>query len=108
MLSSEIFVWMLAVIINTTFLIVYPIVYNKTQFLQLSHKILTSPWPFWSIILLSAVGAFASVILDDDFYDIVKSKKEKAQLYFTIGVFSITFVLYFLILKYTHINIKVF
>jgi hypothetical protein len=115
MFYSEIIVWILAITANLIILAFHPIVYEKTQLLQLSQKVLTNPWPFWSIIVLSAIGTFASVILDDDLYDIAKSKnkkrffkKEKMQLYFTIGTFVITFALYFLILKYTHISIKIF
>lgn len=115
MLYSEITVWAIAALVNIFAYIFHPVAYEHTQLLKLFHKIITNPWPFWLIIILSAVGTFTSVILDDDLYNIATSKnrkrslkKEKFKLYFTIGTFATTVAMYILVLHFTHTNIKIF
>jgi len=115
MLYSEIIVWVVATVLNITVFTTRPSIYGKTQLLQLFHKIIVNPWPFWLIIFLSAIGTFANVLLDDDVYDVatVKNKKQflgrgKVKIIYTIGTFVVTFILYFFVLHYSHTKVKVF
>ena len=66
---SEVFVWLLALMSITLSLLFSPFVYSLTPLLRVHFLILTHPWPYWLIILLSALGTFLSVTLADELFD---------------------------------------
>lgn len=114
MLISEIIVWIFAIFINVIAFILSPDIYTKTPLLELFHKIMTTPWPLWLIFILSAIGTFISVAIDDEIFDILKAKNKKKQLkheglkfYINIGTFIVTFILYIELLRITHISIQI-
>lgn len=113
MLYSEIIVWVAAFILNAALLTANPNIYQKTKLLGLFHHIITNPWPLWLIIGLSLIGTFASVIFDDSLYDAALAKRhkhhaklKKSKLSLTLIIFGLTLVAYLLLLKTTHISIK--
>ncbi len=115
MVHSEVVVWMVAALLNLTFFLLSPNTYQNTELLRLFYAIIATPWPLGLIIVLSAIGTFASVVFDDSIFDAARTKKNakhahlnKKKLYTTISVFVLTFCLYALLLHIEHISIKFF
>lgn len=115
MLYSEIIVWVGALLLNAVYFSSNQEAYQKTDLLKLFHKIVTTPWPLWLIIVLSCIGTFASVVFDDSVYDVAVERKSshhsqlaKKKLYLTAGIFVLTFVSYAALLHYTHVSIRIF
>jgi hypothetical protein len=115
MLSSQIGVWIVAFLMNVLAIGIDPGLYSKTALLDLFHKILTSPWPLWSILILSAVGTLVTTKFNDDAIDIASSRnkkqllgKRKHALISNISVFGAAVVLYAIVLATTHTSINVF
>ncbi len=69
MLHAEMMVWFIAGMINLYMLIHNPEVYQSTILLQIFYQILTQPIPYWSVILLSTIGTFLSVMFGDELLD---------------------------------------
>ncbi len=70
MLFSEIAVWALAITINVVSLLYLAEYYETTKLTMLLHAILTMPYPYWSVILLSAAGTFLSIRFADELMDV--------------------------------------
>ena len=70
MFLTEMMVWVLAIGINLTAVFLDPNAYETTFLTSLFYKILTHPWPYWSIILLCAGGTFLSVKFGDEMMDV--------------------------------------
>jgi hypothetical protein len=71
MLISEIAVWTLAIAINVVSLLYFVEFYQTTKLTMLLHAILTIPYPYWSVILLSGAGTFLSIQFADELMDVV-------------------------------------
>ena len=71
MLISEIAVWALAIAVNIVSLVYFAEYYETTLLTKLLHAILTMPYPYWSVILLSGVGTFLSIQIADELMDVV-------------------------------------
>ncbi len=70
MLYSELLVWTIAISLNIYVYFFRPDVYTgHTLLLKVFHQILSHPVPYWSIILISAIGTFASVHFGDELLD---------------------------------------
>ncbi len=112
MLYSEVLVWIIAAIINMYSLSFNSQIYETMTILTLFKKILTTPIPYWSIIILSAMGTFLSVYLGDELVDAASHKNKKdyiihnwKHLILMVG-FVITIVfLYQMLLQEAHIQI---
>jgi len=74
MVHSELMVWGLAITVNVIGMTAYPEMYEKTFLTTLFKKILTTPWPYWGIILLSAIGTFLSIYFGDEMLDVFKHR----------------------------------
>jgi hypothetical protein len=115
MLFSEMFVWTIAISLNLYAFFVKPEIYATTKFLSIFKHILETPWPFWSIILLSLVGTFVSIQFGDELLD--KVKHQERSLYrqqwhnykwlIMIFLFTVAFLLYRYLLKNLGINILI-
>jgi len=77
MFVTELFVWAIAIALNLAALNFVPDVYDKSFLTSLFHKILITPWPYWSIIFLCAAGTFLSIRFGDEMLDVM-SHKERA------------------------------
>ena len=116
MVYSEIIVWSIALIINILFLIINPIAYNQTILLTLFKQILTTPWPFWIIIILSGAGTFLSIIFADELLDVKfhKNRKKyhkhinKYQLLIFAFIIIFIIIIYYFLIKQLGINIPLF
>jgi hypothetical protein len=70
MLISEIAVWTIAIAINVVSLLYFVEFYQSTKLTMLLHAILTMPYPYWSVILLSGAGTFLSIRFADEIMDV--------------------------------------
>lgn len=75
MVYSEIAVWVIAIVLNLTALHFMPDDYQAALPTQVLKEILTHPYPYWGIILLSAAGTFLSICFGDEVMDSVHDKK---------------------------------
>lgn len=114
MFISEIFVWGFAILINLFSLIFAPDNYDKTFLTSLFKKIITTPYPYWSIIALSGIGTFLSIRLGDELLDVVSHKERvlhhkhgfKLEIVIFITVLIIVISGYYYLLDSFNISIK--
>lgn len=76
MVLSEILVWVLAIGLNVFVLATNPAIYDDTLLLGLFKHILTQPFPYWAIIILSSIGTFLSILFGDELLDVAKEEKD--------------------------------
>ncbi len=115
MIYSEILVWVLAFFINIFAYYTNPLVYDKTIILTLFKHILLHPFPFWIIIILSALGTFLSVYFGDEILDILSSKKRERKKYdkhtTKYKLIMFLFIIIFIIILYyfllSNLNLKI-
>lgn len=74
MVLSEIVVWVVAIFINVIALIYFREFYQTTVLTQIMEAILTTPFPYWAVILLSGVGTFLSIGFGDELMDVLHHK----------------------------------
>lgn len=77
MIYSEIFVWVIAISLNTYMLIFSPEIYGKTYLLTILKTILLNPFPFGLIIIISLAGTFISIYFGDELLDAISDKKRE-------------------------------
>jgi len=108
MIYSEMIVWGIATLINIIALTSYSELYDKTLILKLFHYILLQPFPYWGIILLSAVGTFLSIYFGDELIDVSTHKQRKKyhrhmnvyKIILFVFIIALTLILYnFLLIK---------
>ncbi len=107
MLYSEILVWTIAISLNTYALIGNPEAYDKTVLTTLFKKILLTPYPYWSVIILSAVGTFLSIYFGDEMLDVFKHKDRikyhqhgfKLKVVGLVSLYLLIFFCYYLLLE---------
>jgi hypothetical protein len=107
MLTSEMFIWTIAISLNLYAFFINPEIYNKTKLLSFFKHILEQPIPFWSIIILSAIGTFISIKFGDELLDKTKhierkhyhKYKKKFKLIIMLFLIVITIVIYDFLLK---------
>ncbi len=80
MIYSETIVWMIVFFTNFYTIIFNPSIYETTFILQLFKHILFTPFPFWSIIVLSCMGTFLSIYFGDELMDVINYKERKKYL----------------------------
>ncbi len=113
MIYSQIAVFFIAGIINAFILIQNPHIYNSTFILKLFYKILTNPYPFWGIIILSAIGTFFSIYFGDELIDVTSHKDRKKyhkhlnkyKIIIFLFLIAMTIILYNFLL--TNLGIKI-
>ncbi|MYM64278.1 hypothetical protein [Pseudomaricurvus sp. HS19] len=78
MATTQLVVWLVAVAINIVMLLMYRDTYALTFLTRLLEQILTQPLPYWSILLISALGTFLSIWFGDEMMDVTRhSHREK-------------------------------
>ena len=113
MVYSEMIVWGIAALINIFVLAFHSELYNKTLILKLFHYVISQPFPYGGIILLSAVGTFLSVYFGDELIDIVEHKerklykkhRKKHRLIILLFIIIVIISLYYFLIK--HIGIEI-
>ena len=112
MVFSEIIVWAIAISINLYAFYTHAKIYTGTAILVLFRHILERPFPFWGIIIISAIGTFASIRFGDELLDktfhkeraIYNKHKHRYKFIVMIFVFGISLILYNFLLKQLGIN----
>jgi len=74
MFLCELIVWAIAIALNIATVTLSPESYDKTFLTSLLYKIITTPWPYWSIVVLCAVGTFLSIRFGDEMMDVFAHK----------------------------------
>ena len=77
MFVTEIIVWGFALLINVICLSISPSSYETTFLTSLLHQIMTTPWPYWSVIALCGVGTFMSIRFGDEMMDVISHKERE-------------------------------
>ncbi len=114
MMYTQLFAFVIAFLLNAYAYFYSPLIYSKTTILNLFHHILSKPFPFWGIILLSIIGTLLSIYFGDELIDVSKHsqrkkyKKHASKFKFIIIVFLVaaTIILYDFLLKKLGINIS--
>ena len=75
MFTCEILVWATALGLSVAMLHLSPETFERTFLTSLFQRILTTPWPYWSIIVLSTIGTFLSIRLADEMMDVITHKE---------------------------------
>lgn len=71
MMTSEIAVWSLAILVNVLVLLSAPAYYDTTLITRLLSQIITTPFPYWSVVILSGIGTFLSIRFGDEVMDVL-------------------------------------
>lgn len=74
MVISEIAVWAIAILINVIALIFFQEYYQTTLLTRLMVAIISTPYPYWAVIILSGVGTFLSIRFGDELMDVIHHK----------------------------------
>lgn len=72
MAATQAVVWFLAVAINLYMLSEHKDTYELSLITQVLQRILVEPWPYWSILLVSALGTFLSIYFGDEMMDVTQ------------------------------------
>ena len=108
MIYSEIIVWVIALLVNIFALTFHSELYNKTLILKLFHYVISQPFPYGGIILLSAVGTFLSVYFCDELID-VSTHKQRKKYHRHINIYKIIlfiFIITLILILYNFLLIK--
>ena len=113
MAYTQIFSFLLAFIINLYAFFYLPSIYTKTIILELFYRILSQPFPYWVIIILSLLGTLLSIYFADELIDVsshAQRKKyhrhlNKYQIIMFVFLIGITIILYDFLLKQLGIDI---
>ena len=79
MIYTQLFSFFLALCINLYAFFYAPALYKSTIILSLFHYILSQPFPFWGIIILSLIGTLVSIYFGDELVD-VRSEEHTSEL----------------------------
>ena len=63
--------WAIAITINVVSLFYFVEYYQTTKLTKLLLGILTMPYPYWGVILLSGTGTFLSIRFADELMDVM-------------------------------------
>ena len=74
---TQIVLWFVAIGINVFFLTTSPENYDLTFLTKLLKHILSEPYPYWSILIISALGTFLSILFGDEMMDVASHKERK-------------------------------
>jgi hypothetical protein len=96
MAVSEMIVWGLAITINVPTLLFVPHYYQTTLITRIFYKILTTPYPYWAVVVLSCIGTFLSIRFGDEIMDIVHTR-DRGFFHAHHLKYEIILVLFFLI-----------
>ncbi len=71
MVFSEIAVWAIAILLNVVSVLNFSEYYETTFLTQLLYQILSNPYPYWAVIVLSGAGTFLSIRFGDELMDVM-------------------------------------
>jgi len=111
MIYSEIVVTFVAIAITAFTFFKIPAIYGETGLLSLFNQILSKPFPYWAIIILSSIGTFSLIYLADNLIDSTKKKRKhlsflvdhKTEIFVILS--AIIVVIYYLLLAKLGISV---
>ncbi len=71
MVISEVAVWAIAIGLNLAAMHWFAGEYQTTAVTRLLLAVLTHPWPYWLVIVISAAGTFLSIRFGDELMDVL-------------------------------------
>jgi len=74
---TQVVLWFVAVGINVFMLAASPGTYELSFLTRLLKHILTEPYPYWSILIISALGTFLSIFFGDEMMDVTSHSQRK-------------------------------
>lgn len=77
MAITQVVLWFVAIGINAFMLVVNPDSYDLTFVTGLLKHILIQPYPYWSILIISALGTFLSIFIGDEMMNVASHKDRK-------------------------------
>ncbi len=96
MIISEVVVWAIAILINIIALFYFQDYYNITPLTKLSYAIITTPYPYWAVILLSCIGTFLSIRFGDELMDVI-SHRDRAFFHKHNFIYEIVLFIFFIL-----------
>ncbi len=102
MVITELLVWGIAISISGFCVFYTPELFENTVLTSLFYRILTEPFPYWSLIGLSAIGTFLSIQFGDEMLDVMAHRDRDMwhnhgiwlRLIIFIFIFGMTLVAY--------------
>lgn len=115
MAVTQVVVWAVAIGINLYMLSTSREAYELTFLTQLLYQILTEAYPYWSILIISALGTFLSVYFGDEMMDVTTHKQLdkhhqhgfKYKIILVVGMGLLTITAYYFLLSSLNISIPV-
>ena len=113
MFISEVIVWLVAIGINVYSLMFDEAMYDTTFLTGLLKKIILTPNPYWSIILLSGLGTFLSIYFGDEMLDVIRHRDRvkyhqhafKLKIISIAALFLLIFLSYYYLLESLNIQL---
>ena len=104
---TQVVLWFLAIAINVFYLATSPDSYDLTFITKLLKHILYEPYPYWSILIISALGTFLSIFFGDEMMDVASHKEResshrhgvKYRTLIVLGLGALTVVAYYYLLN---------
>jgi hypothetical protein len=119
MYKTQVVAIVVALVGAILFLIFDPFAFAANVVIELFRTILTTPWPYWILIVLSIAGSIVSILFGDEVYDSVAdhAKKHHPRVHrhlgkikwiLTIALYAATVVIYLILLKRLGLDIPLF
>lgn len=113
MLVSQVAVWVVAIIANFAALEFAPDRYQDAALTRLLYTILTTPWPYWSILAIAAAGTGLSIVFGDEMLDVTRHEDRKTyhrhgfkhRLLVVVGLGVLTILAYYQLLHELGVSI---
>ncbi|MGJ8664253.1 MAG: hypothetical protein ACSHWU_11400, partial [Marinicella sp.] len=88
-------------------------IYAKSPVTEILLTILSTPYPYWGILLISALGTFLSIFFGDEMMDVTSHKEldkhhqhgYKYRIVLVLGLGLLTVVAYYQLLSQLNIHI---
>lgn len=110
---TQVVLWFVALGINVFMLQMMPETYDLTFLGKLLKHILSEPYPYWSILIISASGTFLSIFFGDEMMDVVSHKERtlshrhgfKYRTVLVLGFAILTIIAYYYLLSSLNITL---
>lgn len=113
MAITQVFLWFFALLLNIFMLFKMNDIYDLTFLTQLLKHILSTPYPYWSILIISAIGTLLSILFGDEMMDVTIHKDRekhhkhafKHQTIITVSLALLTILAYYYLIDSLNITI---
>ncbi len=113
MVVTQLLTWVLAIVLNIWAFYQAQEIYAKSPVTEILLTILSTPYPYWGILLISALGTFLSIFFGDEMMDVTSHKERdkhhqhgyKYRIVLVLGLGLLTVVAYYQLLSQLNIHI---